>query len=558
MANTQLDKRYGSDWAKAKSRDLLKDMIARTLLKFRKPKDLKVLCFPGIDAAEVLQVYDALGIPRENVTGLERNPEVAETLDKRGINGKPLGIKLVNRSLEDYVANAINLGGRFNFDVVSLDYTGPLSINQINDLADLSERQIPNHFVLHHANLIKRDSQSKWMYVVGEGFNNDYLNEEYGGEIDDQNVLLKTANAMIGAQSKIEEGGSKDAKGRGYLKMVSGAVLGSADECIDKLLKFSCGQAYEKVLVEIENTIRPLTRNRYEEKGLEFSLDREHPYGSLPFSIRGNPVIIRAFELVTLQYLKQQLAEALKDKFKPDIANNITMKVYAALNNVNKVKRHFRPKAIKTYSYVSESGSPMIGDIYFLSYPERLVSASERLANSLGLASGRFSFRNKGEFVDALDEYEKQASKFLPWELENKLYEDSNNRTFLGSSARPVLTKQKAIEEFKAGATVEDIKAKYRGYADKPLAQWKAHVTMGTYDKKPLRVEDELVEHEEDSDLEKITKEEAIDLLSSGIPIDEIRATYPTSFTIGQLRAYKAHISMGTYKTDKKNPNHDP
>ena len=81
----------------------------------------------------------------------------------------------------------------------------------------------------------------------------------------------------------------------------------------------------------------------------------------------------------------------------------------------------------------------------------------------------------------------------------------------------------------------------------KPLAQWKAHVTMGTYDKVP-KSEDEIVEYEEDSGLEKITKEDAIDFLASGIPPQEIYEAYPTSFTQGQLRAFKAHITMGTYE----------
>jgi len=30
------------------------------LQKFRKPKDLRVLCFPGVDAAEIHEVYDPL------------------------------------------------------------------------------------------------------------------------------------------------------------------------------------------------------------------------------------------------------------------------------------------------------------------------------------------------------------------------------------------------------------------------------------------------------------------------------------------------------------------
>ena len=85
----EAEKHYADDWAKAKSRDLVRDVIERNLLRIRKPKDLQVLCFPGIDATEVFQVYDSLGIPRENITGLERDPYVAEQIER-----KNLGIKM--------------------------------------------------------------------------------------------------------------------------------------------------------------------------------------------------------------------------------------------------------------------------------------------------------------------------------------------------------------------------------------------------------------------------------------------------------------------------------
>ena len=99
-------------------------------------------------------------------------------------------------------------------------------------------------------------------------------------------------------------------------------------------------------------------------------------------------------------------------------------------------------------------------------------------------------------------------------------------------------SKKRAIDEFRAGASVADIRSKYRAIGDKPLAQWKAHVTMGTYaEVKEL-----------DADVERITKPDAIELLSSGIPPREIYDCYPSSFSVGQLRAFKAHITMGSYQ----------
>ncbi len=113
---TQLTKDYANDPAKAKSRGLLKDMVDRTLLKFRNPSQLYVLCFPGINATEIYQVYDPLGIPRENITGIERDSQVAKELER-----KRLGIRVVNQSIEDFVREQETI----NFNVVSLDYTAP-------------------------------------------------------------------------------------------------------------------------------------------------------------------------------------------------------------------------------------------------------------------------------------------------------------------------------------------------------------------------------------------------------------------------------------------------
>ena len=105
---------------------------------------------------------------------------------------------------------------------------------------------------------------------------------------------------------------------------------------------------------------------------------------------------------------------------------------------------------------------------------------------------------------------------------------------------------ERAIEEFQNGASLDDIKGKYRGWDGKPLAQWKAHVTMGTYDTSGQMQEQQVELNETASS--GLSKEEAIDLLKSGFPVAEIIEAYPGSFSAGQLRAFKAHITMESYK----------
>ncbi len=159
MSDTQLDKRYGNDWAKSKSRDLVRGMIQRNL-GYKKPKDLKVLCFPGNEAAEVREVYDPLGIPRGNIVGIERDKDVADK-----IRAQNLGIQVVNQTLEDYVAEQDSL----DFDVVSLDYSGPLNEEQLESLRIIGQKQKPQAFLFHVANLAKRDRQTYEHYIAARG-----------------------------------------------------------------------------------------------------------------------------------------------------------------------------------------------------------------------------------------------------------------------------------------------------------------------------------------------------------------------------------------------------
>jgi len=76
--------------------------------------NLRVACFPGPQALEITQVYDPLGIRRENITAFERDKDDAKTL-----KGKNLGIKVVDESVEDYFFHK-----RDRYNIVNLDYQG--------------------------------------------------------------------------------------------------------------------------------------------------------------------------------------------------------------------------------------------------------------------------------------------------------------------------------------------------------------------------------------------------------------------------------------------------
>jgi len=161
---SQLSKRYESDWAKSKARTLLREMIKKHSLDYKKAQNLKVLCFPGIDAAEIFEVYDPLGIPRHNIIGIEREPEISSKLSDMG-----LGIKVVPSTLDDYLKSQSEL----DLDVISLDYTGPITSDQLEVLTDIRNKTKKSRFILHHANLMKRDRLSYPLYSTGYGYTDD-------------------------------------------------------------------------------------------------------------------------------------------------------------------------------------------------------------------------------------------------------------------------------------------------------------------------------------------------------------------------------------------------
>lgn len=201
-------------------------------------------------------------------------------------------------------------------------------------------------------------------------------------------------------------------------------------------------------------------------------------------------------------------------------------------------------KNTKGYSYVSESGSPMVGCISFLSRPRYVHQAALAVAKECGFPT-EFKIRDIAKFNR---EFNNFAIKF---DSSSPKVAEAPEVVFLGNSSRPVLTKRRFIEALEEGLSIEQIKEKFRGWSAKPLAQWKAHHTMGTYDMTRQDEQETITVKCDGKDVERINKDEALELLSAGIPPKEIFDAYPTSFTVGQLRAFKAHYSMGTYIIDQ-------
>ncbi len=495
-----MEKHYAADPVKSKARGLLRDMIAKHL-SFKRPEEIRVLCLPGIDAAEVYEVYDPLGIPRGNIVGIERDSGIAAKIREKGS-----GIQLVQGSVEDYLAAQKSI----EFDVVSLDYTGPLTEKNLEAVEAIGKKTRKRFFILHHANLAKREKDTS-TYLFSAAISDKMIKAFTEGlDCKEERKFMNPAlEAYADLRKKLDATGDlHQPRSDGYTSALCGLLF---YDDRNKTNRFLAGE-------EEWHRLSQQAISEAKSRGIDISTE-DLFCDKVPVWIQLN-LIGR-----TAQVWKRRCEEA-------DIKHANVVQVLASAISARTFGMW--DNDFVRYSYISDSGAPMLGDILCADRDWKFFSAAKDLAYVIGWPAS-FCIKDRGMMRNKLRDFGKQLERLPKPPILNM-----KPRIFLGSSAKPVLTKDRAITEFKAGASVEEILSKYRYTDGKPLAQWKAHVTMGTYDQIP---ESDLVS---DAAAEKISKEQALDLLNEGIPVDEIHAAWPT-FTLGQLRAFKAHITMGTY-----------
>ena len=113
----------------------IRRFLRQTVLKEKKPEEIKVLCMPGAEALEITEVYDMLSIPRKNIWAVEIDKNAYECLES-----KALGIHLFKGDVYD----AIHLLNQ-KFDVISLDFCGYFTFKHLFLLSAIFRRELLNH-----------------------------------------------------------------------------------------------------------------------------------------------------------------------------------------------------------------------------------------------------------------------------------------------------------------------------------------------------------------------------------------------------------------------------
>lgn len=133
--------------SRVKLREFIKDNLNVPLEKAR------VVCFPGAEikgeeGLEIKEIYDPLGIPRENIVGLENNPKSAKRLEAAN-----LGIDVIRCDALNYFERTDK-----SFDIINLDYTGQMTWKETDTTRNIVGRGIIDKFGIYCTNhFIKRE-----------------------------------------------------------------------------------------------------------------------------------------------------------------------------------------------------------------------------------------------------------------------------------------------------------------------------------------------------------------------------------------------------------------
>jgi hypothetical protein len=462
---------------------------------FKERENLKVVTLLGHEDLELKQVWDPLGVRRENIVAVEHDKEIVDL-----VGSKKFGVNLIyspNGVLEYFLSNP------GEFDVINLDYQGQFGLDERDALRTIATNQMLGH----HG-------------VVATWF----LGKREGGYT--RNWFQQTHQKHTSEDGSSWEDNRGDLLSRMIAAIFMDGITTSEPHPLLKIPFFK--QIFDSNYSKLNQGDGPwnpyLTHQVLKQTLVDFVDEQRNPPKSLELIIRN--VLSRSSDSNSSERVSPQEVSLLN--------------LYANILFYQNIEAYFATDQLRM-SYIGDNGSPMLVDLNLFEHFD--FSGMPKIS----LKDGKpYLDKANGISNSEQNRLKKRIDRFI--KLKSRATGSSLvQRVFLGSSAKPVLTKKRAIEEFRAGATVDQVRNKYMSVNGKPLAAWKAHVTMGTYDPK-LTGEYVIVEDLEDRDIEKITKEEAIDFLSNGIPVDEIFDNWPTSFSKGQLRAFKAHIRMGTYK----------
>lgn len=444
------------DPTKRKARDKLREFISKNSTK--PIKDVKVVCFPGAEiegeeALEVKEIYDALGIPRENIVGLEYAPESAERLKKAD-----LGIEVICQDAYDFFKTTDR-----TFDVVSLDYTGQRTWKERDITRYVGGRGVLNKFGIFCTNhLIRREGEHMKKFLLEQRL--DVAFADYMGRL---NIGKMSKNDLLQLNKFLREEEHKHREqletGEIDLNIIRDAII------LDNLQILTNGKTeVDPSWYLLKNNPAVNNPTLMDESELTPAIERLPKKG------------IESGEFYLDEKMKKEASErgllqALTRKGFPEQEASSIMRVlridYQKGSTIGSLER---------YIYTSNKNGRMLYDMMALkpiSYS--LVQGAKEII-SIRESTGQVNLNPLGHSGRKL---RKRIEKIVPKILDG-LSIDIPHPTDLGSSWVPPKRKEKvskddAIDLLKGGYSPAEISECYSGFTKMQLAAFKAHyVTM--------------------------------------------------------------------------------
>jgi len=162
---------------KKKSRKVILDFARRHMPRYA-PEDIRMLCLAGIDCADVYEISRPLRIPDQQITIVERDPQVFAQIEKQKIQGK-IGCNLYFGELKDFLEKTDE-----TFRFISLDYTGQLTPQRTEEIDTVFDRHLlAPHSILHtnfYGKMERQFVQEAYKNIAYGRYGNPFSEENQG------------------------------------------------------------------------------------------------------------------------------------------------------------------------------------------------------------------------------------------------------------------------------------------------------------------------------------------------------------------------------------------
>lgn len=421
-----------------------------------RPHNAKVLCFPGHECLEIFEVYDKLGVRRENIYCLERDKKVAAMIAE-----KNLGVKLIVEEFNDFIKNTDVV-----FDIVSLDFMG-----QLGTFEDAIFNMHARGLIADHAVVFtnfcgaRESSRTKRLYE-----NQVKKNASEKDRREEEALVKKLIEATnVGdedAQNKIV-----DELEKRWASPLNKPVSETRDEAVHMALRevFMAGvgtSPYQNLATK------------------EIKIEEEHEDPStIPEGHVGiGSMLVRTVECKSI--IERLLSRKIKN-IGADLAEMMVENLHVMGGNIGVWVHDIH--GAESYKYVGDNGMPMFADVFHLKKWNEYERFSQYVDKNADTLEG--FWRPLFELPEALLHVliYKIMAVSQPLGFESKC----PARVHLGNESEyhpevkvlaPEDQKSKAIELIQKNPGIStDQVSLLTGAPSRRVAAWKAHVTMGTY-----------------------------------------------------------------------------